>query len=64
MTFVIGLDWGGAAHAVCVLDRGSGAVIDRFEARHDAGGCATWNAGSPGTLHPAICPWRSNGPQG
>ena len=38
MTFVIGLDWGGAAHAVCVLDRGSGAVIDRFEARHDAGG--------------------------
>lgn len=38
MTFVIGLDWGGAAHAVCVLDRGSGAVIDRFEARHDASG--------------------------
>ena len=38
MTFVIGLDWGGAAHAVCVLDRGSGAVIDRFEARHDEKG--------------------------
>ena len=38
MAFVIGLDWGGAAHAVCVLDRESGAVLDRFEARHDAAG--------------------------
>ncbi|WP_299646239.1 IS110 family transposase [uncultured Jannaschia sp.] len=38
MTFVIGLDWGGAAHAVCVIDRSSGAVVDRFETRHDAGG--------------------------
>lgn len=30
MAFVTRLDWGGAAHSVCVLDR--------FEARHDAGG--------------------------
>jgi hypothetical protein len=26
MAFVVGLDWGGAAHAVCVVDRESGAV--------------------------------------
>ena len=38
MAFVAGLDWGGAVHAVCVVDRDSGAVADRFEARHDAEG--------------------------
>ena len=38
MAFVVGLDWGGAAHAVGVLEREGGAVIDRFEARHDAAG--------------------------
>lgn len=35
---MVGLDWGGAVHAVCVIDRASGAVADRFEARHDAAG--------------------------
>ena len=38
MALVVGLDWGGATHAVCVLERESGAVVDRFEARHDAAG--------------------------
>jgi transposase len=38
MAFVAGLDWGGALHAVCVVDGGSGAVAERFEARHDAEG--------------------------
>jgi transposase len=38
MALVVGLDWGGATHAVCVLERESGAVVDRFEARHDASG--------------------------
>ena len=38
MAFVIGLDWGGAGHPVCVIDKESGAVVDRFEARHDAAG--------------------------
>lgn len=28
MAFVVGLDWGGALHAVCVIDRESGAVAD------------------------------------
>jgi transposase len=38
MAFAVGLDWGGAVHAVCVIDMGSGAVAERFEARHDAEG--------------------------
>ena len=59
MTFVIGLDWGGTAHAVCVLDRSSGAVIDRFEARHDAGGLRDMERrlarqGAPGDLPVAV----------
>jgi transposase len=37
--FFAGLDWGGASHAVCVID-GTGRVIARFEARHDAAGLA------------------------
>jgi hypothetical protein len=38
MAFVAGLDWGGAHHAVCVIDKVTGAVADRFEVRHDAEG--------------------------
>lgn len=38
MPFVIGLDWGGATHALCVLDRESGAVAERFAVAHDAAG--------------------------
>jgi transposase len=38
MAFVAGLDWGGASHAVWVIDSDSGAVAERFEARHDAEG--------------------------
>ena len=39
MPFYGGLDWGGAAHAVCVVD-GAGGVVARIEARHDAAGLA------------------------
>ncbi len=38
MGFFAGLDWGGAAHALCVIDAGSGAVVDRFEAVHNRAG--------------------------
>ena len=34
-----GLDWGAAAHAVCVVD-GAGAVVARFTVAHDAAGLA------------------------
>lgn len=39
MPFHGGLDWGGAAHAICVVDAG-GQVVARCEARHDAAGLA------------------------
>ena len=38
MTRVVGLDWGGAARAICVIDAATGAVADRFEIAHDAAG--------------------------
>ncbi|MEZ5826741.1 MAG: IS110 family transposase [Geminicoccaceae bacterium] len=38
MGYVIGLDWGGGAHALCVIDTGTGGVVDRFEVAHDAAG--------------------------
>jgi transposase len=40
MPFHAGLDWGGASHAVCVID-GAGQVVVREEVRHDAAGLAT-----------------------
>jgi len=39
MSFFVGLDWGGATHAVCVLDA-TGAVVDRFQLAHDREGLA------------------------
>jgi len=38
MGFVVGLDWGGAAHAVCVVDAATGGVAARFEVAHAAAG--------------------------
>jgi len=35
----VGLDWGGAGHAVCVVDDG-GRIVARLETRHDAAGLA------------------------
>ncbi|MER9508654.1 transposase [Mesorhizobium sp. M0579] len=43
--FHAGLDWGGASHALCVID-GAGQVIVRFDVRHDAAGLVTWSPGS------------------
>ncbi|ESW78065.1 hypothetical protein X773_22025 [Mesorhizobium sp. LSJC285A00] len=39
------MDWGGASHALCVID-GAGQVIVRFDVRHDAAGLVTWSPGS------------------
>ncbi len=39
MPFHAGLDWGGSAHAVCVVDA-AGQVVIRVEAHHDAAGLA------------------------
>ncbi|MCW2247666.1 transposase [Azospirillum fermentarium] len=39
MRYFGGLDWGGAGHAVCVVD-GAGAAVFRLEIKHDAAGLA------------------------
>ena len=39
MSVFVGLDWGGASHAVCVLDS-SGKILERFLASHDCDGLA------------------------
>ena len=39
MPFHAGLDWGGASHAVCIVD-GTGRIVARFDVRHDAAGLA------------------------
>ncbi len=39
MPFLGGLDWGGASHAVCIIDD-TGQVVLRIEASHDAAGLA------------------------
>ncbi len=39
MPFHGGLDWGGTAHAVCIVD-GTGKAVARIEGRHDAVGLA------------------------
>lgn len=38
MGYVVGLDWGGGAHALCVIDAATGSVADRIEVAHDAAG--------------------------
>jgi transposase len=37
MRYFAGLDWGSAAHAMCVIDE-TGKVVDRFTVRHDGEG--------------------------
>ena len=40
MPVMVGVDWGGAAHAVCVIDA-QGQVLDQFAVGHDRAGLAT-----------------------
>ena len=58
MGVFVGVDWGGGAHAVCVLDA-QGAVLDRFGADHDREGLGTLlerlaRHGEPGGTRVAI----------
>jgi transposase len=39
MAVHVGVDWGGGAHAVCVVDE-RGEIVARFEVKHDAAGLA------------------------
>ena len=63
MPFHGGLDWGGAAHAVCVVD-GAGQVVARIEARHDAAGLADMLARLRKIAPPADLPMAIERPSG
>lgn len=58
MGVLVGVDWGGGAHAVCVIDA-SGQQLDRFVVGHDRDGLAALvlrlrKHGEPGALRIAI----------
>ncbi len=63
MPFHGGLDWGGTAHAVCVVD-GAGQVVARIEARHDAAGLADMLARLGKIAVPAELPIAIERPSG
>ncbi len=58
-----GLDWGGAAHAVCVVDA-TGRIVARIEARHDAAGLADMLARLKRVAPPAELPVAIERPSG
>jgi transposase len=57
------LDWGGTAHAVCVVD-GAGQVVARIEARHDSAGLADMLARLRKIAVPAELPIAIERPSG
>ena len=63
MPFHGGLDWGGASHAVCVMD-GAGQVVVRIEVRHDADGLAELLARLRRVAAPAELPVAIERPSG
>jgi len=63
MPFHGGLDWGGTAHAVCVVD-GAGQVVARIEVRHDAAGLADMLARLRKIAVPAELPIAIERPSG
>ena len=63
MPFHGGLDWGGASHAVCVID-GAGQVVLRIEFQHDAAGLADMLARLKRVAKPADLPIAIERPSG
>jgi transposase len=63
MLLLAGLDWGGAHHAVCVLDD-AGRIVTRFELRHDAAGLAELLARLKRLAPPAELPVAIERPSG
>ena len=63
MPFFAGLDWGGTAHAVCVIDA-SGAILARIEVQHDAAGLAELLARLKRIAAPAELPIAIERPSG
>jgi len=63
MPFHGGLDWGGASHAVCVIN-GTGQAVVRIEVRHDAAGLADMLARLKRIAVPADLPIAIERPSG
>lgn len=63
MPFHGGLDWGGTSHALCIVD-GTGQVVARIEASHDATGLADMLARLKRVAPPAELPIAIERPSG
>lgn len=63
MPFHGGLDWGGASHALCIVD-GAGQVVLRLDVRHDAAGLADMLARLGRIAPPADLPIAIERPSG
>lgn len=63
MAYYGGLDWGGASHAVCVVDE-TGRAAARFEVRHDAEGITELVRGLNRIAPPAELPIAIERPSG
>lgn len=63
MAFHGGLDWGGASHALCIIDD-AGGVFARLEVRHDAAGLADMVARLGRIAAPAELPIAIERPSG
>lgn len=63
MPFHCGLDWGGANHALCIIDE-IGQLVLRFEVRHDAAGLADMLARLGRVAPPADLPIAIERPSG
>jgi transposase len=63
MPFYVGLDWGGTAHAVCVVS-GGGQIVARIEVRHDDAGLADMLARLRKIAPPAELPHAIERPSG
>ncbi|ORE92308.1 IS110 family transposase [Aurantimonas sp. 22II-16-19i] len=63
MPFHGGLDWGGASHALCIID-GAGQVVGRLDVRHDAAGLADMVARLERIAPPADLPIAIERPSG
>jgi transposase len=63
MPFHGGLDWGGASHAVCIVD-GIGRIVARLDVRHDASGLSDMAARLRRLAPPAELPIAIERPSG
>lgn len=64
MGFYAGLDWGGSAHAVCVIDDASGCVVEHLEVAHTAEGIKAMLARLARLAPPAELPIAIERPSG